>query len=392
MNGSAAALRLAVVGNPANRRVGLFCTAACSLGLPGPRVVPWISVLRGEAAFAAGELVRIDSPGEDAEVARLLRGGDAPVDLYRVEGTKAWYAGFAKALESLQAQIEAAGAHALADAAETATAFDKARCHALLAERGVPVPRAYPNIAGFDDLMAALDEADTDPGAVFVKIRHGSSASGVVQVRRHPGSGRGSGSGSRSGSRNRITATTSVEMVRGRTGWELYNSLRVRQYVGSAAVGRLVDALAPDGLHVEQEIVKVDLDGAPTDFRLVTVAGRVTHAVGRSSDLPITNLHLGGRRRDPAACEARLGPARWAAVLALAEQAAACLPKAHCLGIDVLADESAQYVGEVNAYGDLLPNLPGRAGTVGADVDTYTAQLRSLIERHETKTSISPWI
>ncbi|NEE38287.1 hypothetical protein G3M53_74425, partial [Streptomyces sp. SID7982] len=65
--------------------------------MPAARVVPWLQVLRGDAEFAPGESVRIDSPGEDAEVDRLLRGVDDPT---RVEGSARWYAHFTAAVET----------------------------------------------------------------------------------------------------------------------------------------------------------------------------------------------------------------------------------------------------------------------------------------------------
>ncbi len=52
--------------------------------------MPWLDVLRGGgAAFAADETVRLDSPGENAEVDRILRDTDDPT---RVEGGARWYA------------------------------------------------------------------------------------------------------------------------------------------------------------------------------------------------------------------------------------------------------------------------------------------------------------
>jgi hypothetical protein len=76
-------MRFAVVGNPDNRRVKLFADAVRAEGLQKPRVVSWLDVLRGDAHFLAGELVQVDSPGEDAEVTRLLRGSEEPIDMYR---------------------------------------------------------------------------------------------------------------------------------------------------------------------------------------------------------------------------------------------------------------------------------------------------------------------
>lgn len=354
-------LRLAVVGNPRNRRVGLLIEAAASLGLAPPRVVAWLEVLDGAAEFSAGELVRIDSPGEDAEVARLLRGEAQPVDLYRVEGTRAWYEGFVRALGALHSSIEAAGARALASAEETAIAFDKARCHALLSERGVSVPAAIPGVVDFESLLERLTELGWQDA--YVKIRHGSSASGVVRVTRFRGN---------------LQAHTSTELHRVPDGYELYNSLRFRRYERRTEIEMVIDRLALDGLHVEQAVRKIVIQGQDTDLRLVTVDGKVTHAVGRSSDLPITNLHLGGRRREAAQYRERIGEQRWEQILDLAERTAACFPRSHCLGIDILSDGARDYVGEVNAYGDLLPKLPGRSGTFAEGVDTYTAQLKSL--------------
>jgi glutathione synthase/RimK-type ligase-like ATP-grasp enzyme len=355
---------LAVVGNPDNRRVGLLLAAAEALGLREPRVLPWAQVLAGNAAFQPGELVRIDSPGEDAEVVRLLRGEAEPVDLYRVEGTRVWYQGFVAALTDLHRRIADAGAVALGGLEDTAIAFDKARCHAFLEERSINVPRAFPGVHDYASLLASRAEHRWDH--VFVKIRHGSSASGVAEVR----------------AGDVLRATTSVELHRVPEGYELYNSLRVRTYRRERELAVLFDRLGEDGLHVERAVSKVMLTGQQMDFRLVTVGGRVTHAVGRSSDLPITNLHLGGRRRELREFVEEYGEGRWKHVVDLAERTAACFPSSHCLGVDVLCDRNRDYVGEVNAYGDLLPNLVGLPGTPGEGVDTYTAQLRSLSAAH----------
>lgn len=357
------ALRLTVVGNPDNRRVGLLAAAAAALGLPEPRVVPWLEVLHDRARFDVGEVVRIDSPGEDAEVTRLLRGESEPVDMYRVEGTRAWYEGFVAALEKLHAKIAEADAVAIGDPEETALAFDKARCSAFLAARGVSVPAAIPQIVDHASLLEYLADHD-NPSGLFVKIRHGSSASGVLHVTRR--------------GKDEVWVTTSTELHRTADGYELYNSLRVRRYHRERDVRMIVDRLALDGLHAEVAISKPYLLGGQTDLRLVTVGGRVTHAVGRSSDLPITNLHLGGRRREIGAFRERFGERRWTNVVELAERTAACFLGSDCLGIDVLSDKDTDYVCEVNAYGDLLPNLLGLPGTLGEGVDTYTAQLKRL--------------
>jgi hypothetical protein len=345
-------LRFAVVGNPDNRRVKLFAEAAQAEGLAEPRIMPWLDVLRGDFAFHAGEVVRVDSPGEDAEVTRLLRGSDEPIDMYRVEGTRQWYQGFVAALKQLESAIDDAGAVRLFSAADVATAFDKLAAHALLADAGVPVPAA-----------AATDGSES----AFLKIRHGSSASGVVAL-------------TVQGPRRR--AVTSAELVRTESGIELYNSLKVRTYLRDADIDDLLTALAPDGLHAERWVRKQRIDRRDCDLRIVTVDGRATHAVVRTSTSPMTNLHLGGQRGELAEFQALVGEKRWLAILEITEAAAACFPETHCLGIDVLPGlDGSDYVGEVNAYGDLLPNLLGLPGTPGEGAGTYGAQIHSLIGR-----------
>ena len=126
--------RWAVVGNRENRRVDLFVRAVRDTGLPAPRVVPWTSVLReGGAVFAPDELVRLDSPGENGEVDRALRGLEDPT---RVEGGARWYARFTAAVRSLTGGLR------LDDPDELAVLFDKRQCHRTLEAAGVPVPRS----------------------------------------------------------------------------------------------------------------------------------------------------------------------------------------------------------------------------------------------------------
>ncbi|MEV0901736.1 STM4014 family protein [Actinoplanes sp. NPDC049802] len=136
-------MRLAVVGNPANRRVTLFTAAARRSGLPSPAVYPWRDLLLSGHGPGPGELVRIDSPGEDAEVDRLLRslGSGHPQTTARhgeILGTAAAFAGLRAALD----RITAGGGLPLSLPADILTMTDKRRCHALLSSAGVPVPPA----------------------------------------------------------------------------------------------------------------------------------------------------------------------------------------------------------------------------------------------------------
>ncbi|WP_079166806.1 STM4014 family protein [Streptomyces oceani] len=357
--------RFAVVGIPGNRRVRGFQAALRQAGLPAARVVPWAEVLRGTARFRAGETVRLDSPGEDPEVDRLLRDVSEPT---RVEGTGRWYARFLSAAHEVAAGVAEAGGTLLDDPAELAVLFDKRRCHGVLAAAGVPVPESPTSggatpVRDWSEARRLLRDARLS--RAFVKLAHGSSASGVLAVQlAGPG---------------RIRADTSVE--RGADG-RLFNSLRVRRYATEREVAALVDTLAPDGLHLERWLPKASQHGRAADLRVVVVAGRATHAVVRTSPSPMTNLHLGGRRGDlaEAATAVRAAGGDWSEALALCERAAACFPGTLCVAVDLLpvARWKRFAVCEVNAFGDLLPGLLGLPDGPAEGRDTYAAQLDAV--------------
>ncbi|MFE0738015.1 STM4014 family protein [Streptomyces sp. NPDC058855] len=359
---------LAVVGDPAGRRVAFLQDALRSAGLPGARVVSWPEVLRGGARFSAGEAVRVDSPGEEPETDRLLRGTDDPT---RVEGTGLWYARFTAAVAGLAREAAAAGAALVDDPDELAVLFDKRLSHARLAAAGVPVPPSptsgpsAPAVRGWEDVRALT--ARDGLRRFFVKLAHGSSASGVLAVETD-GGGR------------RVQATTSVERA---PGGRLHNSLRVRRYTDEREVGAIVDALAPDGLHVERWLPKATQRGRAADLRVVVVDGRATHAVVRTSRFPLTNLHLGGGRGDLDEVRAAITAAggRWADALGVCERAAGAFPGTRCVGVDLLPATGWRRfaVGEVNAFGDLLPGLTGLPGGHAEGLDTYAAQVAALL-------------
>ncbi|KOG89835.1 hypothetical protein ADK38_12075 [Streptomyces varsoviensis] len=97
----------------------------------------------------------------------------------------------------------------------------------------------------------------------------------------------------------------------------------------------------------------------------------------------MTNLHLGGARGDLAAARAAAEAAgtAWPEVLGRCEAAAACFPGTLCVGVDLLPGSGWRRfaVGEVNAFGDLLPGLTGLAGSGAESLDTYGAQVAAVL-------------
>ncbi|MFI1828732.1 STM4014 family protein [Streptomyces sp. NPDC020412] len=347
----------------------MFQDAARAAGLAPVRVVPWREVLRGRAEFRPEEWVRLDSPGEEPEVDRMLRDVDDPA---RVEGTARWYERFVTAAREVSTAVAAAGAVPLDDPVDLAVFFDKRLCHGVLRTAGVPVPDSptsgsgAPVVRGWDDVRALA--AGAGLRRMFVKPAHGSSASGVLAVETAGG--------------GRVHATTSVERdARGR----LFNSLRVRRYTTEREVADLVDALAPDGLHIERWLPKASQQGRATDLRVVVTAGRATHVVVRTSRHPMTNLHLGGARGDLAAARAAVEAAGgdWSGALDVCERTARCFPGSLRVGVDLLPVRGWRRfaVGEANAFGDLLPGLTGLPGSGAEGRDTYAAQVAAVRER-----------
>jgi hypothetical protein len=344
-------MHLTVVGNPGNRRVGLFLAAAERRSFPAPDVIAWHDVIAGrELRFRPGSLVRIDSPGEDAEVDRLLRAAATPARDGEIVGGRTWFTGFGRALDRVASEVHAQGATLLSDPTEIMVMFDKAATHARLTAASIPVPPALPSSPpDWAALRAGL--AGAGWSRVFVKPRHGSSASGVIAL--HVGTGR-------------VSATTSVEL----SGGALFNSLRVRRYEREADVAAIVDRLAPDGLHVEQWFPKADLHGRVVDLRVVAIGGVPSHVVVRASHSPMTNLHLGGVRGDLGALRAAAGD-RFDAGMETCRAVAACFPGSRQIGIDLMyaPEWRTHAIAEVNAFGDLLPGL------LVDGLDTYEAQL-----------------
>lgn len=364
--------RLVVVGNPENRRVSHFAAAVRAAGLPEPAVLAWYDIVRDDATapepvLAAGDLVRLDSPGENAEVDRLLRRAATPAQPGELVGLAAWYDGLRAALARVAGLARTAGATLVSDPAEILTMFDKRACHALLQDAGVPVPPALPSPSSYRELRAAM--ADAGWSRVFVKPAHGSSAAGVIALQLHNGQGS-------------VRATTSIE----ESGGRLYNSLLVRDYHDEATVARLIDRLAPDGLHVERWFPKATLHGRILDLRVVVIAGRPTHVVVRTSRSPMTNLHLGGRRGDLAAVRAAAGPDAYDEAMRTCARVAQCFPGSLHVGVDLMfsSDWRRHAVAEVNAFGDLLPGLvvDGR--------DTYGEQVAALRRRYPAVLDAAP--
>ena len=355
-----------ILGNPANRRVKLFQTALRELKRPAAEVVSYVDYLSGRVdldqilARPAREngILRIESPGEDHVVERLLLARGALVgveadisaakalrlraDPGRVRNPRQWFAGYSAALNDIAATLRNhPGVSVQNPPREIRTLFDKRRCQEELGVRGVNVPRALPPVRSYDELREAMRA--TGLTRVFVKLAFGSSSSGVVAF---------------TTGGTRPLAITSLELVRRQGEARFYNNLTLSRYDRERDLRTIFDFLGREGVHVEEWLPKASQGDRNFDLRVVTIAGQTRHTVVRTSRSPMTNLHLGNRRGDLAALKQAAGSS-WQIVTKLCEQAAQAFTAALYVGWDVLVTPGFRraYILEGNAFGDLLPNV-----------------------------------
>ncbi|AEV83538.1 hypothetical protein ACWT_2903 [Actinoplanes sp. SE50] len=427
--------RLAVVGNPENRRVGRFVTAADRAGLPTPEIFPWREVLLTGRVPGPDTLTRIDSPGENAEVDALLRalgttapppldpghrprhhsgrdGGHRPDPPLEHDGAATFAGPTAEHGEAtVSAGPTAEHGEAAVSAGPTAEHDQAAVSAGPTAEHGEIVGGA----AAFAGLAVALHRIEAGGGILlnrpadiltmtakprchavlsaagvpvppaleiavtgYAALRSALDTAGWSRVFVKAAYGSSASGvlalalgGRRPGGHRPIMAVTSVELADGK----IFNNLRVRRYDDEASIAAIIDRLAPDGLHVERWFPKAALAGRVLDLRVVVIAGRARHVVARTSRSPMTNLHLGNARGDVAAVRAAAGGAAWAAAMRTCERAAACFPGTLHAGVDLMfhANWRSHAVAEVNAFGDLLPGILSDDG-----LDTYEAQIAAL--------------
>ncbi|HEY7310229.1 MAG TPA: STM4014 family protein [Gemmataceae bacterium] len=371
-----------VVGNPGCRRVALFQEALTRCRFPPAVLVPYADLIAGRATLEQvvrpGTVVRLESPGRDFEVERtlLVTGADEAdavgptrinrhaaaklgFDKGRIWYPRQWYLGFRATLRRLDEQLSRCPPHVRMNwPPDIEVLFDKNRCQELFARQGIAVPRGLGPVHSFDQLHERMRQ--TGCRRVFVKLAHGSSASGVIAYQTN-------------GARQQ--ALTSVEMVRRQGELRLYNSRRIRRYHKSEEIVELIDGLAREGVRVEAWMPKAGIADHVFDLRIVVIAGQARHVVVRMSRSPMTNLHLLNRRGDLSILLSRMGSEAWQAARRTCEKAAAVFPRSLHLGVDLLVAPGYQRhaVLEGNAFGDLLPDV------LSEGRDTYEAEIRAVI-------------
>lgn len=357
--------RLVLIANPGTKRCEAFCRAAVAFGIE-PVVVPWADVIPADGCldhlpmFDQPAIVRLESPGKDITVTRLLLTAGCRAD--PSESTTDWgtvplpkglllrpglqYRGFVRVLEGLRRSFDIRP-HLTLTACPLAVArmFDKNATLDTLIDAGLPVP----------DSLAA-DALSPDPQELpeliqrhcwqpsYLKLNTGASATGIVVVNTN--------------STGYLTGVTTL-LRRG----ELFFNTRVLRTVENRELIEAVAFLVREGITVQRGIPHAQLDGQNADLRVVCVGGKPVATIFRLSPHPITNLHLGGRRGDWHRCRQAIPTRHWLDALDSATAAAGCFDSL-VAGVDVVFEPGFRrhFILEVNAFGDFFPGWTDSAG------------------------------
>jgi hypothetical protein len=357
--------RYVLIANPGTKRCELYRselsaywrTRGVAVEL---EVVPWAAVVPRDGnldelpAFDQGAIVRMESPGKDDDVTRLLLEAGARDD--PAEPARDWrslelpkgllvrpgllYCGFRRVLSGLRQSFDARP-HLCPTACPLAIAemFNKTRTCAKLHAADVPVPEwlAQPR-----DVFA---EVSSDDGwaLAYLKLDTGSSATGIIAL----------GSAG-----DRFRGVTTLAEIEGR----FFNSRLVRALTGDE-LRRAADFVLSEGAIAQRGVPMGQIDGQNFDVRVVCVNTKPVAMIFRLSPHPMTNLHLGGRRGDYEHCRAAIPTREWLDALDHCSDAAACFDSV-IAGVDLLFERGFRrhYVLEVNAFGDFFPGWTDASG------------------------------
>ena len=357
--------RYVLIANPGTKRCELYrCELLASGSAPAVEVVPWADVVSRDGglddlpAFDRPAIVRLESPGKDDRVTRLMLEAGArddpgepawkwsdPLPKGLLVRPGLWFRGFRRVLRGLRRSFDARP-HLAPTTCPLAVAemFDKTTTCRKLSAAGVPVPETMAT----DRITPARIKATGWP-TTYLKLNTGSSAAGIMVLQSVPG-----GLAPPYG----LSAVTTLARV----GGEFYNTRRL-QHPQPADLLAGIAFLVGEGAIAQRGIPLARIDGENFDVRVVCVRGRPVASIFRLSPHPMTNLHLGGRRGDFAHCRAAVPTRAWLDALDHCSVAAGCFDSA-VVGVDLAFEQGFRrhFVLELNAFGDFFPRWVDASG------------------------------
>ena len=372
-------MHLVIIGSTGDVRVNHFQERLQSQGLDSATLVTYADLIEGKVhlneVLKPNSWIRIESPGRDQSTNHLLlkaglnevdevgdftkTTGDIPTSKGLILAPRQWYLGLRHCLKIIENQLSNSNYFRLMNSIDDILVmFDKPVCHQYLQNHHLPVPPALPTVTCFNELESAMKSAGLQ--RVFIKIAHGSSASGVIAYETN-------------GIKHK--ATTTIEMVEKKGQVDLYNSRKIQIYRDHAKIAQLIDALCSHRVHVEAWIPKARMEDKIFDLRVVVINGMAAHVLARLSKSPMTNLHLLNERRHRDAVIQTMGETNFCDAMQLCGQAMTHFPHSMYTGIDVLVSTGYRkhYIIEMNAFGDLLHD------TYFHGVDPYTMQIQRMV-------------
>jgi len=349
--------RYVVIANPDGKRWQAFLRDLLMFWeprgvTPDVRMIPWRDVIIRDGnlhdfdGLDEPALVRVESPGRDEEVTRLLleAGEQGEIDWRTIEMPRGWLAspatyfrGFVRTLIGIdQSLLIRPHLHQTTHCPDVVTMFDKNATCERLHTANIPVPE-------FDRYGDLVHFASGRP-VTFVKLVSGSSASGIIALH-----------GTNS---NAMWGIGSMIEIDGR--W--FNTRRL-QHLEGPMLQRALEFLISQGVCVQHGIPPAQIDGMNFDVRVIVIHGRIAFTIFRLSPHPMTNLHLGGRRGDWKRCRATIPNRVWLDAMDHCVEAAGCF-RADMVGIDLIFERNylSHYILEVNAFGDFFPDWTDEAG------------------------------
>lgn len=366
--------RIVVIGAPGDKRIAGFRAGLAAFSEVSMTLLPWAELIAEPAALGRmirpDDLLRLDSPGSDAEVYRRLAalGGDPstrPSGHWRPGA--AWFRGLSQVLHAAGRSLEAAPTRPAVtshDFADALVMTDKLACREALAAGGIPTLPGFAAPATVSALRAMT--AERRWARCFVKPRWGSSGAGVLAWERD---------GFGDGAREQVTVAADAAFAPDTETLTLLNSKRLRRY-GAPLCEHILARILADGAVVERWLPKMTVDGGPSDLRVLCLGGAPAHRIARVGRGPITNLHLDATRMsaerffDAAPAQTR------ERVEAVARAVARVFPRTLVFGLDLHIDgRGGVRVIEVNAWGDHLPGVSFEGQEV------YPAEVSLLLRR-----------
>lgn len=376
-------MNFVLIANHQSPRVKLFQQSLAAFDLPPVQFIPYEDLLNDRDSLTHYDSpttwFRFDAPERNFATDRgfIAAGANVPdhgqhhrissaaaqqlpEDIGRIFHPRQWYLGWRSRLHAWTKTLQG---HILNHPSDIVRMFDKIQCQRILAEAGIPIARSLAQtrlIHNYEQLKTTMAEEGCD--RVFVKLAHGSGASGVVAYESRGDTER---------------AITTVERAIEDGELRFYNSRKVRQYRKPEHIADIINFLAKERIQVEAWIPKARIKGREFDARVVVIGGKACQVVLRLGRSPMTNLHLGSDRYTIADLPPGLTTEAWETMLHTCEQAAACFSRTFYCGVDLLITPNLKdhYILELNAFGDLVKDVTWQGQ------DTYTTELDVLLQR-----------